>query len=67
VRGEGKETPLSTPVSIFGNIFIDTLDTDLNASAAIGEHLVEVRLEAIVWTSFNRDSNTASPSSPNSE
>ena len=49
---------LSSPVSISRDIFIDTLHSDLDASASVAEHLVEVRLEAVVGSSLDGDADT---------
>jgi hypothetical protein len=37
------------------------LNTNFNPSAPVGQHLIEVRLQTIVRTSFDGDANTAGP------
>jgi hypothetical protein len=49
------------PIGISRNIFVDTLHADLNAGAAIGEHFVEVGLQAVVRPCLDCDSDTTCP------
>ena len=42
-------------VGVSGHVFVDALDADLEPGAAVGEHVREVPLEAVVRTGLDRD------------
>ena len=44
-------------VGVSRHVLVDTLHADLNARAAIGEHLVQVGLQAVVRASLDGDAD----------
>eukprot|EP00126_Sphaerothecum_destruens_P001047 Sdes_comp12699_c0_seq1m3001 len=45
-------------IRVASNIFIDTLHANFEPGAAIGKHGTQVRLQTVVWASFDGDSHT---------
>jgi hypothetical protein len=45
-------------IGILCDILIDRLHTNLDTSASIRQHLVQMRLQTIVWSGLDRDTNT---------
>ena len=45
------------PVGISGHILIDTLHPNLQPCAAIGQHVTEMPLHAVIWSGLNSNSN----------
>jgi hypothetical protein len=49
------------PIGIPRDILVHALHSNLEACAAVGEHRAEVRLQAVLWPSLNRDPNALLP------
>lgn len=47
-----------TSVSISGNVFVNTLNSNLDSRASIVQHIVKMRLEAVVRSRFDGDTDT---------
>ena len=45
------------PVGISGHILIDTLHPNLQPRAAVGQHVTEMPLHAVIWSGLNSNSN----------
>ena len=47
-----------TTIGVSSEILEDALHSDLEPSASVREHIVQVRFEAVIWASFNRDADS---------
>ena len=53
--------PQPSPIRVSSDILIDALHPNLNTRATVREHLVQVRLEAVVGTGLDRDADALGP------
>lgn len=51
-------TSTPSPVSVSRHVLVDTLDANLQARAAVVQHVAQVPLQAVVWPRLYGDAHT---------
>lgn len=55
---ESREIDRCVPIGVPGHVLVDALHADLDARAAVAEHLAQVRLQAVVGPGLDGDADT---------